>query len=88
MELIAEIRAGLEDDDEVPSAELADQAVAVVIRGDRNRVVVKSARSSDEGDASVDVDGGGHSPLWVIFGVVVGLATIAAAVFGGFRLLR
>ena len=88
VELIAEIRAGLEDDDQLPSAQLANQAVGIVVRGDRNRVVVSSARNSDEGNASASVAGHGRSPLWIAFGVLVGLATIVAAVFGGVQLLR
>lgn len=88
VELIAEMRAGLDDDAQIPSAALADQAVGVVIRGDSNRVVVNSAQSSAEGNASVAAARGARrSPGKLLFGVLVGLATIAAAVFGGVQLL-
>jgi hypothetical protein len=88
VELMAEIRAGLENEDEIPPPELADQAVGAVIRGDLNRVVVNSARVGNKGTVSTGAAERGPSWPQIAFGVLVGLATIGGAVFAAIQLLR
>jgi hypothetical protein len=85
-ELIGELLAGMPEDQNVPSAELANQAVNVAVSGKKSRVTVAAARSSRGGVSNVtpaareDVE----SPFWTtsrkIGAVVVGIATILAAV--------
>jgi hypothetical protein len=81
--LIAELRAGLEPDEEIPSSELTEQAVNVVIRGRGNRVSV--AQGTQQSDVVVDESRSGEqtSRGRRAFLTVVGLAGIAAAVFAG-----
>jgi AbiTii-like protein len=88
VELVAEIRAGVDDETELFSAELADQAVSIVIRGDGNRVVTNNTRVA-HGDNLSSSGSGEESPstAWVVFVAMVGLATIAGAIFAGFELL-
>jgi hypothetical protein len=83
--LIAEIRAGLEPDEEMPSSELTEQAVNVVIRGRGNRVSV--AQGTEQSDVVVDESRVGEqtSRGRKFFLTVVGLAGIAAAVFAGIQ---
>jgi hypothetical protein len=85
-ELVAEILAGMPEDQDVPSAELANQAVNVAVGGKKSRVTVTSAQSSAGGVSHIapatgnDVD----SPFWTrarkIGAFLVGIATIVAAV--------
>lgn len=81
--LIAEIRAGLEPHQEIPSTELTEQAVSVVIHGRGNRVSV--AQGAERSDVVVDESSRGEQTGRGrrVFLTVVGLATIAAAVFAG-----
>lgn len=84
-ELIAEMRAGTPAGQDLPSGGVADQAVQVAVHGDGNRVTVM--HSSD--NAKVDASVGGSQPegsswwssLKVLGSLVVGVATVAAAVF-------
>jgi hypothetical protein len=46
VELVAEMRAGMPDEADVPSSAVADNAVSVVIHGDKSRVSVTSASAS------------------------------------------
>lgn len=85
VELVAEMRAGV-GDDEIPSADLADQAVHVAVHGDRARVTVTSAQAASGSTATA---GEGSPPargFWTIWrtvgAFVVGVATVAAAWFG------
>lgn len=85
--LVAELRATMADDEDVPSADAASQAVGVVVTGKRSKVHVTTAQSS--GDSSpttatqvdASVGEGGFWTRWRILGAfVVGAATVAAAV--------
>jgi hypothetical protein len=48
-ELVAELRAGMPDDADTPSSELAAQAVAVAVHGKGHRVSVVTAQSGAPG---------------------------------------
>jgi hypothetical protein len=85
-ELIAELLAGMPEDQDVPSAELTNQAVNVAVSGKKSRVTVAAAQSSGGGVSNVtpaareDVE----SPFWTtarkIGAVLVGIATVLATV--------
>lgn len=45
-QLVAELRANMPDDDDVPTAETANQAVSVVVTGERSSVHVTTAQAS------------------------------------------
>lgn len=86
--LVAEIRAGLPDDDGIPSSALADHAVQVVVHGDKNRVVTTTAHASDSGRSTATTsDDTATSPLKRAAWWLVGLATVAGAVFAGWQVL-
>lgn len=85
--LIAELRANMPTDEQVPSAATADHAIQFVITGERHNINVTAAHA--EGDAtsasvalpeSLEVD----SQFWTksrkIGAFIVGVATIVAAV--------
>lgn len=81
VELVAELRAGLDDPMAIPSAELAAQAVNVAVYGQRSRVLVNTAQSSADGKASVTPSEKTGWPLWRKIGAfIVGLATVVAAI--------
>ena len=48
-ELVAEIRAGMPSDADVPSPELATQAVQIAVHGRGHRIVVNNAQATDNG---------------------------------------
>jgi hypothetical protein len=52
VQLVAELRASMPGDAEVPSAEAANQAVSVVATGKRARVIVTAAQASGAGAAA------------------------------------
>lgn len=82
--LIAEMRAGLEPQQEIPSTELAEQAVNVVIYGEGNRVSI--AQGMTHANVAVDERRGEEmSRGRKAFLTVVGLAGIAGAVFAGIQ---
>jgi hypothetical protein len=86
--LVAEIRAGLPDDAQVPSSALADRAVHVVVHGDKNRVVTTAANAGGGATASasaLDEDSG--SPFKRAAWWIVGVATVAGAAFAGWQVL-
>ncbi len=84
--LVAEIRAGLPDDADIPSRALADQAVQVVVHGHRNRVVTTASHAAHGGESSAasgdDVTASAfkRAAWWI-----VGAATVAAAIFAGWQ---
>jgi hypothetical protein len=82
VELMAEMEAGTEHDDEAPSAAVADQAVNVVIHGKGARVNVTSAQASgDAAQATANPDTAEKRSIPRLIGaIVVGIATVAAAV--------
>lgn len=85
-QLVAELRANMPADDDLPSAEAADQAVNVVVTGERSQVSVTTAQATGNATATAaDVDGepsaGQFWTTWRKAGAfIVGLATVAAAV--------
>jgi hypothetical protein len=79
VELVAEMRAAMPDEADVPSAAVADNAVNVIVHGKRARLTVNTAQAS--GSASTAT--AASSPpaqtrsVWVRIGAgLVGLATI------------
>jgi hypothetical protein len=84
-ELIGELRAGMTDDEHLPSPELAGQAVQVAVHGKRNRVTVASAHASAGSRAEVAApkEDQPETGFWTtsrrIGAAVVGLAGIVAA---------
>ena len=86
VQLVAEIRAGMPDDQDIPSPEVATQALNIAIHGKKARVNVSSAQSVEgSSTASLNSDERAQDGGWSIWrkigAVVVGLATVAAAVF-------
>jgi hypothetical protein len=57
-ELVAEIRAGMPHDADVPSSELANQAVQFVVHGKGNRIVVNNAHANGGGVVGQATEGG------------------------------
>lgn len=86
LSMVAELRgAGVRDGD-VPSKEIADQAVQVVIYGaKRNSVTINSPRAVGAGAAALVQASESHAvPAWIRgpWGAAVGVATIAAGYAG------
>ena len=80
VELIAEMRAGMPENAELPSAEIADQAVNVAVYGRKARVNVHSAHASGSGTQSVSTgpSPSDHDVSWRRVGAIfVGVATVA-----------
>ena len=78
-ELVAEMRAGMPDSEETPSAAVADQAVSVAVHGRGARVNVTSAQASGSGSHQLQArtepsDDG--SPWRRAGAAIVGIATI------------
>jgi hypothetical protein len=82
VELVAEMRAGMPETDELPSGELVDQAVRVVVEGKGHRVNVNTAQSRGGGPSTVHVapaDEGGWT--WRRVGAfIVGAATVVGVI--------
>lgn len=83
VELVAEMRAGMHEDVDIPNAELASQAVNVAVHGKGHRVTVTTAQSGpDGGDQAIGPTKEGKAQNWKrwakIGGFIVGLATIIA----------
>lgn len=93
-QLVAELRATMPANDQVPSAEAADQAVSVVVTGKRSKVQVTAAKAAGR-DASATATSAEapqeDSGFWTtgrkIGAFIVGLATVAGAVFGLIQIL-
>lgn len=88
VKLVAELRATIPEGQDVPSTAAANQAMNFVITGKRAKVSVNAAQASGEGAAAsttASTEGGSESGFWTtsrrLGGAVVGLATIAAAIF-------
>jgi hypothetical protein len=54
-QLVAELRANMAGDEQIPTAEAASQAVNVVVTGKRSRVSVTSAQASGSASAAVAI---------------------------------
>jgi hypothetical protein len=93
-ELIGELLAGMPEGQDVPSAELTNQAVNVAVSGKKARVTVAAAQSSPGGVSSVtpadSADVG--PPFWttarMIGAAVVGIFTILGTVAAILQLLQ
>ncbi len=92
MKLVAELRAATPAGQEIPSEAAADQAMNFVISGKRAKVnVTASQASGSESNATTSVTPSSEPEpgFWTtsrrIGAVVVGIATIAAAVFAGIQ---
>ena len=90
-EIVGELRAATPADQELPTPEAANQAVNIAVGGKRPRVTVTTAQSSGAGSTSTAGNSGEpkETGFWTrgrrIGALVVGVATIVAAVFGGFE---
>jgi hypothetical protein len=83
-ELVAELHAGMPDDADVPSPDLARQAVQVAVHGTGHRVTLNTAQSGS-GDVTQTAPSAPEEPArwkrWArIGGIVVGVATIVGTV--------
>jgi hypothetical protein len=85
-ELVAELRAGLPDDEHTPSAGLTTHAFQVAVQGNKNRVslITAQARSGGSAVAGSQENSPVERSFWTasrrICAAVVGVATIAGAV--------
>ena len=87
-QLVAELRASMDQKEEIPSTEAADQAVNVVVTGKRSQVKVVAAQSSGEqGTAAATANeesAAQDSLFWTrsrrIGAFIAGLATVVGAV--------
>jgi len=92
-QLVAELRATMPADEEIPSADEADQAVHVIVSGERSKVHVTTAQASGAGaTANARADQGAEEPtFWTrwrkIGAFAVGLASIAGAAFTAIEVL-
>jgi hypothetical protein len=86
-ELIAELVATAPDERMTPPKEAADQAVRMIVTGRRNTVNLVNAQASEGGTNTITPAPTAAPPesffaRWRKRGIVVGIATVAAAVFG------
>ena len=81
--LVAEVRAAASNPNS-PSAEAVTNAVEVAIYGKARDIHISAAQSSGPGPATVTTPPAGDRPWWrrtkVLWGIAVGLATIAGTV--------
>jgi hypothetical protein len=95
VQLVAELRANMKSDETVPSPEVAQNAVNVVVEGKKSRVSVNTAQTSGRASpATATMNPPASDPesrfwnRWRKPGViVVGIATVAAAVFAAIEVL-
>jgi hypothetical protein len=83
VELVAEMRAGMPEDVDIPNAELASQAVNVTVHGKGHRVTVTTVQSGADGSGQArEPTEEGEARNWKrwakIGGFIVGLATVIA----------
>ncbi len=84
VELVAEMRAEMPDETDVPSAAVADNAVNVIVHGKKPKFTVNTAQASGNGNtATATTTPGQHRSAWVkIGGFIAGLAGVVAAATG------
>ena len=85
VEIVAEIRAGMSDSADTPSADVADRAVSVAVYGRGARVSVNSAQASGSGLNQLVVAPAARErrhPIFTVGAALVGLATVAGTVVG------
>jgi hypothetical protein len=86
VQLVAELRAGMPDDQSLPSAEAAAHAVQVAVTGKRSNVTVTAAQAGNGGQANVTANEPAppESGFWTrsrrIGAFFVGAATVVGAV--------
>lgn len=81
-EVVAEMRAGLSDQAELPDSELADQAYNIAIKGIGNRVSIAHAESAG-GDANVTIAPAGELPgFWTPLRKLWAFAASSASIAG------
>ncbi|QEV30851.1 hypothetical protein CP977_00375 [Streptomyces cinereoruber] len=80
VELVAELRAAMPDDQQIPTPDQMEHALHVVVHGDRARVNVNAAQTSGSGSSNVGQAAADEDPFWShgrrIGAAVVGLATL------------
>jgi len=82
--LVSEMRAGMPNDAEAPSAAVADQAVNIAVHGDQNRVQIAQASGDGSHEVYVGRNVRGESrgtKFWVALGSLVGVAVLVVTVF-------
>mgnify|MGYP001476251685 CR=1 FL=1 len=83
VELVAEMRAAMPASAESPSADIADQAVNIAVRGRGARITLNAPQIHGDGTIDMGVRSSGRerrSIWWKVGGMVVGVATILGAV--------
>jgi len=81
-ELVAELRAGMPDTDEIPSAELASQAVQVAVTGHRPRVTVQAPQSEGGGTSTATLHEPREGRGWKFWAAITGAASLVGVVLG------
>jgi hypothetical protein len=83
VELVAEMRAEMPDEADVPSAAVADNAVNLIVHGKKAKFTVNTAQATGNGTASATTTPVEHRSAWVkTGGFIVGLAGVVAAATG------
>jgi hypothetical protein len=82
--LVAEMRAGMPEDANIPSAAVADQAVNVAVYGGQNRIEITSAHASGNGSHQVHStsrsSSGSKATFWVVLGSITGVAALVVGI--------
>jgi AbiTii len=95
-ELVAEMLAAAPGGHQPPSREAADNAVHLVVTGNRNTVTVVGSQMAAAGPATITVTGSTEQPgaeddtwwqRWRKRGLIIGLATVVAAVVAVLQLV-
>jgi hypothetical protein len=92
VELVSELRAGMPDDVDTPSPEMAEQAVNVVLHGGkRNQVTVMTSKADNGGSASITPNSDKPDSWWTktsAIWTVVGVLVAVVGVYVAYRQLR
>lgn len=84
VELVATLRRGMADADEVPSADLAEKAVGLAVYGDRSIVIVRNVGATSGANNSIQQETTPRVPRTrmgaKLVAVIAGLATVVVAV--------
>ncbi len=82
--LVAEMRAGMPESAENPSAAVADQAVNVAVHGDQNRIEITSAQASGNGSHQVHarsrIEKGSRGKFWIVLGSLTGVGILLVGI--------
>jgi hypothetical protein len=86
VELIAELRRGMNQSESLPTPDLAEHAVNVAVHGRRSRVTVHTAQATNGATASIVPSSATNWSMWRRLGAfIVGLATVAATIIALIR---